>query len=251
MNRIELAEKNDREWFRGKAFPEDSLDSEYAEIARRFLCGDALTHGSLSNKQRALVMLTALAADQTWKPLPKYVQAALDMGVRPEEIKETFYQCAPYIGLEKVQGALEEANKTFQAAGITQPLEKQSRVTEESRLEKGIAVQKQIFGAENINAMRENAPQETKHIQDYLSAYCFGDFYTRGTLDLKMRELITFCAICSIGGCEPQAKAHAGANINVGNTREMLVEAMTVCLPLIGFPRTLNAISCIDAVTNR
>lgn len=251
MNRTDLAEKNNQKWFRGNAFSEASSDPEYEEIARQFLCGDALAHGSLSDTQRALVLLTALASSQTWKPISKYTLAALDMGVRPEEIKETFYQCAPYIGLEKVQCALDEANKAFQTAGMVQPLEKQARVTAETRFEKGLAVQQEIFGAENINVMRENAPREMKHIQDYLSAYCFGDFYTRGTLDLKMRELITFCAICSLGGCEPQAKAHAGANISVGNTREMLIEAMTVCLPLIGFPRTLNAISCIDVATGR
>lgn len=112
-------------------------------------------------------------------------------------------------------------------------------------------MQQEIFGADNINNMRASAPQELKHIQDYLSAYCFGDFYTRKTLDLKMRELITFCAICSLGGCEPQAKAHAAANISVGNTREMLIDAITQCLPFIGFPRTLNAISCIDSVTSQ
>ena len=88
-------------------------------------------------------------------------------------------------------------------------------------------------------------------IQDYLSAWCFGDFYTRKVLDLKMRELITFCAICCLGGCEPQAKAHVGANIHVGNTREILIAAVTQCLPFIGFPRTLNAISCIDEVTKK
>jgi len=94
--------------------------------------------------------------------------------------------------------------------------------------------------------MRANAPAELKHIQDYLSACCFGDFYTRGTLDLKMRELITFCAICCLGGCEPQAKAHAGANLSVGNTRETLIDALTQCLPFIGFPRTLNALTCLE-----
>lgn len=128
-------------------------------------------------------------------------------------------------------------------------MEKQAKVTEENRFAKGLAVQQEIFGEDNIKAMRRVAPQELKHIQDYLSAYCFGDFYTRGTLDLKMRELVTFCAICCLGGCEPQAKAHAGANLSVGNTREMLVEAITQCLPFIGFPRTLNAISCINEVT--
>ena len=93
--------------------------------------------------------------------------------------------------------------------------------------------------------MRANAPAELKHIQDYLSVYCFGDFYTRGTLDLKMRELITFCAICCLGGCEPQAKAHTGANLSVGNTRQTLIDALTQCLPFIGFPRTLNALACL------
>jgi len=163
----------------------------------------------------------------------------------PEQIKETLYQCAPYIGLEKVQCALDEVNRAFQSAGIAYPLAKQATVSEETRFEKGLAVQQEIFGADTINTMRANAPAELKHIQDYLSAYCFGDFYTRGTLDLKMRELITFCAICCLGGCEPQAKAHAGANLSVGNTRQTLIEALTQCLPFIGFPRTLNALSCL------
>lgn len=47
------------------------------------------------------------------------------------------------------------------------------------------------------------------------------------------------------GGCETQAKAHAVANLSVGNTRIMLIDAITQCLPFIGFTRALNAISCI------
>lgn len=61
-----------------------------------------------------------------------------------------------------------------------------------------------------------------------------------------MRELITFTVICSIGGCEPQAKAHAGANLSVGNTKQTLIEAITICLPYIGYPRSLNALGCIS-----
>ena len=200
-------------------------------------------------EQRALVTLTALTTCQTLDNMAAYTEAALGAGATPEEIKETLYQCTPYIGMERVWAALKEVNKAFQAAGIKEPCRKQGTVTEETRFEKGLAVQQEIFGADNINKMRDAAPEELKHIQDYLSAYCFGDFYTRGTLDLKMRELITFCAICCLGGCEPQAKSHAGANISVGNTREMLIDAVTQCLPFIGFPRTLNAISCINEVT--
>lgn len=41
-----------------------------------------------------------------------------------------------------------------------------------------------------ITKNRENAPTIQKHIQDYLSAFCFGNFYTRNGLDVKMRELL-------------------------------------------------------------
>lgn len=97
------------------------------------------------------------------------------------------YQCAPYIGLEKVQCALDEVNKAFLAANVDRSPEMRSTVTGETRFDKGLAVQQEIFGADTINAMRTAAPTELQHIQQYLSAYCFGDFYTRGTLDLKNR----------------------------------------------------------------
>ena len=248
MERTDRTEKNNEKWFKGAAF-EGAMDPEFTDIARGFLCGDVLSRGCLTDRQRALVTLTALTTCQTLDNMAAYTEAALGAGATPEEIKETLYQCTPYIGMERVWAALKEVNKAFQAAGIKEPCRKQGTVTEETRFEKGLAVQQEIFGADNINKMRDAAPEELKHIQDYLSAYCFGDFYTRGTLDLKMRELITFCAFCCLGGCEPQAKSHAGANISVGNTREMLIDAVTQCLPFIGFPRTLNTISCINEVT--
>ena len=246
MDRIHTAENINREWFRGKPFADYGFDPEFAELAGRFLCGDIIPGGTLTNVQKALVTLAALTAAQTIKPLCRYVLSALDVGASPEEIKETMYQCAPYIGIEKVQCALDEANKAFEEADISCHLPVQATVTEQSRYEKGLAVQQAIFGAENIDSMRASAPQELQHIQSYLSAYCFGDFYTKGTLNLKMRELITFCVICSLGGCEPQARVHAGANLSVGNTRQTLIDAVTQCLPFIGFPRTLNALSCIE-----
>jgi 4-carboxymuconolactone decarboxylase len=98
--------------------------------------------------------------------------------------------------------------------------------------------------------MRAAAPEELKHIQDYLSAYCFGDFYTRGTVDLKTRELLTFCCLATLGGCESQLKSHIAGNLNVGNGRDILLSAITWCVPYIGFPRTLNTISCINEIIN-
>ena len=222
-------------------------DQTFTEIQESFLSGQILEFGLKDAKTKALVGLACLTAVQTMGEIPRKVKEAVQAGASVAEIKETMYQTAPYIGFPRVKEALAVVNAELEAEGINPREEDQSTVTADTRLEKGLAVQVQIFG-ESIHTMRANAPAETKHIQDCLSANCFGDYYTRGTFDLNMRELITFVAICSIGGCEPQAKAHAGANLNVGNTKQTLIDAITTCLPYIGYPRSLNALNCIQEV---
>lgn len=244
MTRTERTREKDQAWFEGEAFHGCGLDPEFEQIAKRFLLGDVESRGCLTDIQRALVTVAALTATQSLHHMGQYLRAGLRMGATAEQLRETIYQCAPYVGLERAACALEVASPVLKEAGGSTP---DNRVTEEDRLDKGLAVQRQLFGAENIDRMRAAAPAELGHIQDYLSAHCFGDFYTRGGLDLATRELITFCAICCLGGCEPQATSHAAANLGIGNGRELLIDAVTQCLPFIGFPRTLNALGCIDA----
>jgi 4-carboxymuconolactone decarboxylase len=97
--------------------------------------------------------------------------------------------------------------------------------------------------------MYASAPADEAHIQRYLSANCFGDYYTRIGIDVRTRELLTFSMLVSLGGCEPQAKGHVAANLNVGNDRARLIDVLTQLLPFIGYPRTLNGLRAIDEVT--
>jgi 4-carboxymuconolactone decarboxylase len=110
-----------------------------------------------------------------------------------------------------------------------------------------LELQKEIFG-ETIEKMYEESPANQTHIQRYLSANCFGDFYTRKGLDINTRELLTFSMILSLGGCEPQLKGHIQGNLNVGNDKETMLSAATQLLPYVGYPRTLNAIRCLNEV---
>lgn len=48
------------------------------------------------------------------------------------------------------------------------------------------------------------------------------------------------------GGCEPQLIAHAKGNMNLGNDEAFPVRVVSQCLPYIGYPRSLNAVSCIQ-----
>jgi 4-carboxymuconolactone decarboxylase len=153
----------------------------------------------------------------------------------------------PYVGVAKVFDFLHATNEELQNNKVNLPLEGQSTTTPETRFEKGVAAQKAIFG-EAIDKMRQQSPKDQMHIQDFLAANCFGDYYTRNGLDLKTRELLTFAMLISLGGCEPQVKGHVTGNLKVGNDRTRLIDVVTQLLPYIGYPRTLNALRAIDEV---
>ena len=104
---------------------------------------------------------------------------------------------------------------------------------------------KEIFG-ENMRGFAQSGPEETRHINKWLADNCFGDYYTRGGLDTREREMVTLCFLAAQGGCEPQLTAHAKANMVVGNEKAFLIAVVSQCMPYIGYPRTLNAIRCID-----
>jgi alkylhydroperoxidase/carboxymuconolactone decarboxylase family protein YurZ len=87
-----------------------------------------------------------------------------------------------------------------------------------------------------------------QHINRHLSGNCFGDTYTRTGLDVKTRELLTFSMLLALGGCEPQLKGHIQGNLKVGNGRETLMAVVTQLLPFVGYPRTLNAMRCLNEV---
>ena len=248
MNRSQITEKN-RQKFLGKLqYPLAKTDVDFINIKERILYGEIVDQGTLNDHQRMLITLVVLTTNQTLDEIKMQTEAALRVGLSPVEIKEALYQCAPYIGFPRTESAICLVNETFVAHGISLPMESQVTGVEENRFQDGLAAQKTIFG-DSINQMHTATPEGQKDIiVNYLSAFCFGDFYTRKGLDLKTRELLTFAIVSALGGCEAQVKAHVQGNANMGNTKQNLVDALAQMLPYIGFPRILNALSCINAV---
>lgn len=246
MSITKNAMENYEKLFPGKKI-ENSMDQEFMEIVLNFSLDEAQQYDNLDEKTRQMVILAATIACQTTKRYEVYVNAALNVGVTPIEIKEILYQATPYVGMLKVFDLLELTNKVFEKRGIKLPLEKQGITTLKDRMEKGLSVQKSIFG-DVIDKNYETAPKNQVHIQKFLSDNCFGDYYTRGGLDVKTRELITFSILLSQGGCEPQLKGHIQGNLNVGNDKQRLINTVTALLPYVGYPRSLNAFACINEI---
>ena len=82
-----------------------------------------------------------------------------------------------------------------------------------------------------------------------LQGYIFGDVCYTGSLDNRMRELVTVTVLTVISAL-PQLKAHVGAGLNAGCTPVEIREAVYQCAPFIGFPKTLNAIAVMKGNTD-
>ncbi len=99
----------------------------------------------------------------------------------------------------------------------------------------------ELFGSKRM-------PSDTDpEFMDILQKFIFGQVSQVGTLDNKMRELITITVLSCLQAL-PQLKSHVGACLHVGLSPIEIREAIYQCAPFIGFPRTLNAISTMNEV---
>lgn len=189
---------------------------------------------------RYMAILAALIGCQGLDAYKEILPKALDAGLSPVAVKEIVYQSVDYVGMGRMWQFLKAANDIFSERGIKLPLEGQATTDFDDRLEKGSQLQVDIFG----EAMKD--AWKTGHVNRWLAANCFGDYYTRTGLTLAQREMITFCFLLAQGGCEPQLTSHAKGNMNLGNDKEFLIKVVSQCLPYVGYPRSLNAITCIQ-----
>ena len=215
-------------------------DPEFVQIFESFAFDEVVNQGDLDERTRFMAILAALLGCQGVDEFKVMLPAALNMGVTPVEVKEIVYQSAAYLGIGRVFPFLKAVNEELPARGVSLPLEGQATTTLENRLEKGFQTQAAMFGPQMLEAWKAG------HINRWLAANCFGDYYTRTGLTLAQREMITFCFIAAQGGCEPQLTSHAAGNMNLGNDKDFLYRVVSQILPYIGYPRSLNALACVD-----
>jgi 4-carboxymuconolactone decarboxylase len=245
MNRIERAKQTYEKLFQQVQSVSGSDDPELMTILQRFIFGEVFYIGNLSHSTRELITIAALATNQTLPQLKAHTAAALNIGVKPIEIREVIYQLAPVIGYPKVLNALDTVNSVFKSRGIQLPLQKVGTVSEEQRFAKGKEIQYPLYGEGMKQNMKDLPGEFAETIPRMLTETFFGDYYTRGGLNNKTRELMIFCALATLGGTDRQIASHAVGNMKVGNDKETLLSALVQLYPYIGFPRMANAIYAI------
>ena len=93
-------------------------------------------------------------------------------------------------------------------------------------------------GERVVESLADIAPEFAR----YLIEFPFGDIYSRPGLDLKSREIATLAALAALGNATPQLKVHIVAALNVGCSRQEIVEVMMQMAIYAGFPAALNGL---------
>lgn len=85
-----------------------------------FAFGDIYPRKELNLKEREMITISSLlTAGGCEAQLEVHINGALNVGVSPEKIIETFIQCIPYTGFPKVLNAVFTAKKVFSERDIT------------------------------------------------------------------------------------------------------------------------------------
>ena len=107
------------------------------------------------------------------------------------------------------------------------------------RYQRGLEKLKEVDGEAGetvIEGLKDIAPDLAR----YVIEFPFGDVYCRPGLDLKSREIAAVAALAALGTATPQLKVHINGALNVGLSRQEVVEIIIQMAVYSGFPASLN-----------
>jgi 4-carboxymuconolactone decarboxylase len=116
-----------------------------------------------------------------------------------------------------------------------------------SRAVKGVAEFKRVLGEQGEDVLRSLA-DISPDLARLVVEYPFGDIYSRPGLDFRTRELVAVAALATLGNARPQLKMHIHGALNVGCTREEVLEVILQMSIFAGFPAALNSVSAAREV---
>jgi 4-carboxymuconolactone decarboxylase len=107
------------------------------------------------------------------------------------------------------------------------------------RFQRGMRAFREIAGRkveEAFDPLAGIAPNFSRYAMAF-----FGDVYTRPGLDRRSRQIATISALMALGTAPSQLRFHIEAGLNVGLTREQIVEVITQLALYVGAPAAGNA----------
>ena len=115
------------------------------------------------------------------------------------------------------------------------------------KYENGLKIRQAVIGKEASQKVSDSLA-DIAPILDQKTLLVFDEAQSRPILDMKQRELITITSLLTQGDTSSQLRIHIQGALNVGLSRDEIIETFIHCLAYVGFPRVLNAISVAKEV---
>ena len=234
--------------FKANAAEFKSNDPELMEILQKYIFGDIFSTGDLTIKEREIITVVCLASIQCLPQLKAHLNAALNAGNTPLELREALYTCFSFLGFPRTLNALDVLNTVLKDRKISLPLESGKTIKDEERFNKGLEIQKPLLG-DALNKMLENVPGDIgKKMAHFTTETYFGDTFTRKFLEPKTRELINAITLVALGNFQI-LKPHLMSAMKLGNSKEKVAATLLQCAPYVGAANAISAMLVLTEVT--
>src|SRR2546429_6261970 len=203
---------------------------KYAEFV---VLGDLWKRPGLEPRDRSIITVAALIARNQTVELSKYLNLALDSGVKPSEISEIITHLAFYSGWANAMAAVPIAKQVFSPRNVgpdqLSPASAQSLpLNEAAEADRATRVEQQ-FGSV--------APGIVQYTTDVL----FRDLWLRPGLAPRDRSLVTVAALVATGQVA-QIPYHLNRAMDNGLTQAQAGEAITHLAFYTGWPNAFSAL---------
>ena len=214
----------------GRSF-EGSVPSAYElapdmyKITTEFLYGTVWTREGLDTNYRAMITLSAMAAQRTDTQVRSAIRVCLDVGVTADEIVEVLMMASFNAGIPAGHRGLAIAKEVFEERGIQYKATEvyDSAVSLEERYRMGFERHSELMP--DVFGYHTTEPtSEEKELDDLMTEYYWGSIWTRPGLDIKSRAICTLASTVAQGRYDNVIRRTIEASLRVGVTRTELME---------------------------
>ena len=119
--------------------------------------------------------------------------------------------------------------------------------TDNDRYERGHALLNKIHGTTGQDVLK-GISEVSPDLSRFITEYAFGDIYSRKALPLRERQIATISSLITLGDAQSELKVHIKAGLNVGLTKQEVIEIILQMSLYAGFPRAIHAIKAAKEV---
>lgn len=116
----------------------------------------------------------------------------------------------------------------------------------DDRFERGLAVRKEVLGSEHVDRSMAQVSEFSRPVQEYVTASCWGDVWTRPGIDRKTRSLLNLAMLTALNRMHEFA-VHVRGAINNGCTEEEIQEVLLQAAVYVGAPAALESFRVAEA----